>query len=507
METIEDVINTIQKNDFMASVDLKDAFFSIPIFQNHQKYLKFSFENNFYKFLCMPNGYGPAMRIFTKTLKVPFAHLRKLGHVSVVYVDDNLLFGRSVSECNNNIHNTIYILRHLGFTIHVEKSILTPTQKIIFLGFVINSIDMTMELTEEKKLKILDLCKSVTTGKAISIRKLASIIGNLVSSFPAVPYGKLFYRNLELDKINALKFHRGNFDSCCVISSKSMDEIRWWINNVESSIRYIETPTIDMTIFTDASSEGWGISHNKVKNGGRWDAFESTLHINCLELLAIYFGIKTFCKNKNNIHVRIMSDNTTAIAYVNNMGGIKSHMCNEITKRIWMWCIQNNIWVSAAHIPGIDNIDADTASREFNDAIEWMLNPIHFRHITNVFGMPNVDLFASRVNKQINKYVSWKPEPEAFAVDAFTINWNNCYPYIFPPFRILGKVIAKIMEESVHAIVIVPDWPTQSWYPLVKRIAKDVIAIPMQCNTLQLMHKQTEVHPLYPKLKLLAIQT
>ena len=81
----------------------------------------------------MPNGYRPAMRIFTKVSKVPFSHLRSKGFVSVVFVDDSHLQGNSYESCLLNIENTIDLLRSLGFTIHPTKSILTPTQRITFL--------------------------------------------------------------------------------------------------------------------------------------------------------------------------------------------------------------------------------------------------------------------------------------------------------------------------------------------------------------------------------------
>ena len=101
----------------------------------------------------MPNGYGPAMRICTKITKIPFSVLRMQGHTSVVYADDSYLQGDSYESCLKNVNDTMF--RSLGFTIHLEKSVLTPTQNLIYLGFIINSKDMTLKLTEEKKQKNL----------------------------------------------------------------------------------------------------------------------------------------------------------------------------------------------------------------------------------------------------------------------------------------------------------------------------------------------------------------
>ena len=190
MESIYNVFDLITPGAYMASVDLKDAFFSIPIFNNHQQYLKFCFNNITYKFTCMPNGYGPAMRVFTKVLKAPFAYLREKNHVSVVYVDDTWLLGSTYEECLDNVMDTIDLLRALGFTIHIEKSMIVPKQEITFLGFIFNSISMTVTLTKDKKQKIFELCKNRLNNNILFIRDLASIIGNIVASFPGVPYGK-----------------------------------------------------------------------------------------------------------------------------------------------------------------------------------------------------------------------------------------------------------------------------------------------------------------------------
>ena len=118
-------------------------------------------------------------------------------------------------------------------------------------------------------------------------------------------------------------------------------------------------------------------------------------------------------------------DNTTAIAYVNNMGGTKSSICNKIAKEIWDWVSVQKIWISAAHIPGKYNVAADRESRTFQDSSEWMISNQVFNIITDIFGMPEIDLFATRTNHKLPEYVSWKPDPGSVAIDAFSITWNK----------------------------------------------------------------------------------
>ena len=138
MESIHNVIHMVQHNSWMSSVDLKDAFYSIQVKMKHQKFLKCLWDLS-YQYTAMPNGYADAMRIFTKILKPPFSLLRKLGHQSVVYVDDAFLIGSTFIECAQNIDATIDLLQFLGFTIHPKKSILTPTNSLEFLGYIINT--------------------------------------------------------------------------------------------------------------------------------------------------------------------------------------------------------------------------------------------------------------------------------------------------------------------------------------------------------------------------------
>ena len=209
VESINNVINLINPNVFIGPIDLKDAFFSVPLHNDHQIYLKFIF-GNLFQFTSMPNGYGSAMRIFTKISKVPFGHLSSQGHNSVVYVDDSYLQGDTYQACLANIVDTIKLLRELGFVIHPDKSVLTPSQTIVFLGFVISSKHMTLSLTDDKKNKIKTLLLNCLHSQQVSIRELARILGNIVASFPAVTFGPLHYRHLERDKIRGLKYHKGN---------------------------------------------------------------------------------------------------------------------------------------------------------------------------------------------------------------------------------------------------------------------------------------------------------
>ena len=159
-----------------------------------------------------------------------------------------------------------------------------------------------------------------------------------------------------------------------------------------------------------------------------------------------------------------MSYNTTAISYINKKGDLKSHECNKIAKDFGVWCTSRDLHIRAAHIPGKDNFEADKNSRKFQDAIKWQLNPKIFKVVCDTFGTPEIDLSASQINRQTEKYISWKPEPQAFAVDAFSINWSHHFMYIIPPFSLLTKVIKKLCWNQTTGVLVFPAWSTQPWY-------------------------------------------
>ena len=191
------------------------------------------------------------------------------------------------------------------------------------------------------------------------IREVAQIVGKLVSSFPGVLHGPLYYRNLERDKTSALACNNGNFDAKMTISAQGISELQWWATNVINAFKPISHCQPSLVITTDASLQGWGAECQNVTTGGLWSHLEAQDHINYLELLATFFGLKTFAQAKDHLHIRLMIDNTSAIAIINNMGTSHSGRCNTLAKWIWEWCISRQIWISAAHIPGRENFVLD----------------------------------------------------------------------------------------------------------------------------------------------------
>ena len=145
-------------------------------------------------------------------------------------------------------------------------------------------------------------------------------------------------------------------------------------------------------------------------------------------------------------------------------GGTRSQDLLNITKDLWQYSLLNGITLTAEHLPGVLNTTADWESRVFTDRSNWKLQTAMFDHIEKIFGEVQVDLFAERINAQKPKYVSWKPDPGAMAMDAFSLNWSQISAYAFPPFCLIGRCLAKIRKDQATVVIIAPVWPGQPWY-------------------------------------------
>ena len=183
----------------------------------------------------------------------------------MAYIDDSLLISISYSECSVNISETVNLLDSLGFTMQ-------PPQIIIFLGFVLNSQNMTIRLTNEKAKEIKELCCKYVKNREITIKEFAQMVGKLVAAEPGVEYAPIYIKSLEIEKDRKLKESNGNFESKMIISNESVKTLSWWIENVESSFKPLVRKDPELVLKTDSSKTGWGgvIDNTTLKTSGFW---------------------------------------------------------------------------------------------------------------------------------------------------------------------------------------------------------------------------------------------
>lgn len=179
----------------------------------------------------------------------------------------------------------------------------------------------------------------------IKIREFAHLVGLLVSACTGVAYGTLYTKSLEREKYLALNRNEGDYNKMMFINRQVKQELCWRQDNLTGAYNTIKCYNFSLEIFSDASLTGWGIVCGNQKANGYWSKREKKWHINELELLAVLFGLKLFANDLRNKEILLRIDNTTAICYVNRMGGTKFPRLHKIANDIWKWCSTNELGI------------------------------------------------------------------------------------------------------------------------------------------------------------------
>ena len=182
MEDVRCIKDLLNKNEFMCKLDLKDAYLTVPIHPTHQKFLRCQWQGKVYQYTALPFGLASAPRVFTKLLKPVLAILRSKGIRLIAYLDDLLIIGKTKAEAEKAFQETKQLLESLGFIVSEEKSQPKATQKMEFLGFIIDSVSMKISLPTQKMKEIKQKCSQLPRDKVATVRRLSQIIGMLVAT-------------------------------------------------------------------------------------------------------------------------------------------------------------------------------------------------------------------------------------------------------------------------------------------------------------------------------------
>ena len=150
-------------------------------------------------------------------------------------------------------------------------------------------------------------------------------------------------------------------------------------------------------------------------------------------------------------------DNTAAVAYINKMGGTHSQFLSNIAVQLWEWYLQNNLEISAQHLPGIQNVTG------FQQLETRPLDVSITSGEMGALGDRSLCILADT------------PDPLAVHSDAFSMNWRDIQGCAFPPFALIGRCLQQVRTPNVELLVLVaPVWPAQTWYPLLLHLCTDL---------------------------------
>ena len=323
-------------------------------------------------------------------------------------------------------------------------------------------------------------------GEKVSARQYLQTLGLMASCIEIIPNARLQMRPIQLHLLYWWKPVSRDLEMIIPKSRHLREHLSWWLQEANivkgRSLSQIQASKI---IATDASTQMWGgnLDHQIIQ--GFWSEEQKELHINCLELEAVILTIKNFLPQLRNQCVLVRSDNTTVIQYICRQGGTRSPQLCYKTWDLWQLAIKNNIILKAAHIAGKLNILPDQLSRIVIRPTEWTLNDTVLRKIFQIWGVPIIDLFASYLNKKMAIFCTWDHHPLAYAVDAFSVTWNQMFAYAFPPICLIPKVLEHMKQGHCQVILIAPQWPRRHWYPdLLQLCIANPIKLPVTHNLL-----------------------
>ena len=183
MEGLPTLRDLLSQEDWLVKVDLKDAYLTVPIHPDHQRYLWFSMEGVNYQFTYLPFGLACAPWAFTKAMKAIVTLLRSWGTRIIIYIDNILIMGESEVLASQHLAVLIHILECLGFIINTKKSVMTPTQEIKFLGMMVNSNTLLVSLPVDKRRQICSEATRIFNMTLLSAHLLSHFLGQQTKLF------------------------------------------------------------------------------------------------------------------------------------------------------------------------------------------------------------------------------------------------------------------------------------------------------------------------------------
>ena len=268
MEGIHMLRDLLKLGDWLVKIDLKDAYLTVPILINHQKYLRFLWKDSMLEFACLPFGLASAPRVFTKLMKPVVALLRQQGIRLIIHLDDILIMAESSDLVLHQAASALNLLESLGFIVNYEKSHLVPTQEIEFLGLLVNSKNLTLILPGEKLRKIRKRFKQLLEISDLSIRELSKFLGLLTFSIQAIFPAPLHFRNLQRLKNQAMAAHQSH-EAMISLDQAAREEVIWWRDHLQAwNGKALFQKPVDLLIETDASRRGWGAYCQGISTGG-----------------------------------------------------------------------------------------------------------------------------------------------------------------------------------------------------------------------------------------------
>ena len=417
--------------------------------------------------------------VFSRVLKAVLRHIPLQGIRVHAYLDDWIQPSASEGQSWHHSRKLLSTVLDLGFLPNWDKSELIPVQDFNFLGAHFNLGLALVSPSADRVASFQQAMTKLLGAKEASARQLHSLLGQMESMANPLTLGRAFKRCLQWELKERWSQSSAQWDSKIVLGPWFSNAIRPWTDiDFLKSMSPLHHPVPQLHLFTDSSLEGWGAHMEEHMASGYWSPAWKTQPINVLEMQAVWLALQAFAEYIKGNSILLSTDNTTVAAYLNRQGGTHSQSLCNMAVEIMLWCAKNRVHIKARYLPGRLNALADCLSRKGNVVqTEWSLNQRVADLVFQLWGTPHIDLFATRLNRKVQIFVSPVPDPLAHASDALSLSWKAMWAYAFPPFPLILTMLRKVLEEECLVCLIAPLWAGQAWFPLLLSL---VVAPPIQ---------------------------
>ena len=326
-----------------------------------------------------------------------------------------------------------------------------PSQDFQFIGMQFNTWQFTVAPLPKMRLKVQAVHQHWMTNPNMTARDLQRLLGMLVFMALLVQRGRLRLRPVQWLAVTSWCQTTRSWSNRITVPQWVLSEVAWWASPAVMRGLPLAAKETEVTLFTDASSSGWGAQLGSRSTRGQWSAPQRSWHINALEMQAIINAVRDFLPHLRSRVVRLMCDNAVTVAYIKNEGGTRSYTLMQLTLRLLKWCDRKVITLVPVHQPGVHNVQADSLSRVGQTLNTEWTRAMAMERLQPMFakwGEPQVDLFATFANRRLIKFVSPYADPRAEWTDAMSMPWDNGWGllYAFPPFKMVPQVLQKIAQ-------------------------------------------------------------
>ena len=469
-ETVESIRRSLKKDHWTFSIDLKDAFFQVPVHPKSRKFLRFLFQGEVYQYRVLPFGMAPSPYVFTRVVIQVKELLQRQGHQLFQFLDDWLGQSPERSLAAQRASASVELCQKLGLMLNREKSELLPQQAFDYVGMHADLRNYTVSVTDRNVDNILGKVSNFLTKEVWPAKEWQSLLGVLQSQCQYMAQGNLYLRPLQFYLKSQWRQLTGDQKDPVQVTPEVRETLNWWLDksHLKEGVP-ITPPEHTLQVFTDASTHGWGgyslTEGLKDQHNGVWSQEEKSLHINAQEMRAVALVLRRINPPEGSV-LLIASDNATVVSYINRQGGTISWTTWLELRKLLFLARERGWLIRARHIAGCLNVLADKLSRKGQILpTEWSLHPDIVKLMFQKWGTPLVDLFATWENTKCPIFVCPYPDQRALDCDALNISWEGMSAYAFPPRAILGKVLLKVRRtKNLRLILVAPNWPKQTWY-------------------------------------------